>query len=215
MSGFTLLSYPDQMTSEFNLHKIYDHNLNFLVGAGASSGFLPTLALKIKELDGQKYTFETLAKKYENNQEVTTLLFMLYYRECIKPGLPLIPENGIPTPPRELNQESVITEYKRFITTLIQVLNKQKASAKRANIFTTNYDSCFEIASEELMAERIAQFEVNDGSTGFQSRTFHTRNFNNRVVNKGVFDRHDQYIPQLNLLHAHGSVPIVEPEGLV
>ena len=206
MSGFTLLSYPDQMTSEFNLHKIYDHNLNFLVGAGASSGFLPTLALKIKELDGQKYTFETLAKKYENNQEVTTLLFMLYYRECIKPGLPLIPENGIPTPPRELNQESVITEYKRFITTLIQVLNKQKASAKRANIFTTNYDSCFEIASEELMAERIAQFEVNDGSTGFQSRTFHTRNFNNRVVNKGVFDRHDQYIPQLNLLHAHGSV---------
>ncbi|WP_205853517.1 hypothetical protein [Photobacterium aquimaris] len=184
-----MLSYPDQMTSEFNLHKIYDHNLNFLVGAGASSGFLPTLALKIKELDGQKCTFETLAKKYENNQEMTTLLFMLYYRECIKPGLPTAASGGLKLRPRYPMRNKVINEYKRFITTLIQVLNKQKASAKRANIFTTNYDSCFEIASEELMAERIAQFEVNDGSTGFQSRTFHTRNFNNRVVNKGVFDR--------------------------
>lgn len=190
------------MASEFNLHQIYDHNLNFLFGAGASVGFLPTLALEIKDENGKKYTFETLAKHYEGDKEMTTMLFMLYYRECIKPGLPTPP----PLPPRLPNKESVITEYKRFITTLIQVLNKQKPSAKRANIFTTNYDNCLEIASEELMAAKRAQFEVNDGSTGFQTRTFHTRNFNNRVVNKGLLDRHDQYLPQINLLHAHGSV---------
>jgi hypothetical protein len=194
------------MTAEFNLHQIYDHNLNFLVGAGASNGFLPTLALEIKALDGSECTFETLAKKYESSKEMTTLLFMLYYRECIKPGLPVVPLIGFPTPPRLQHEENVIKEYKRFMTTLIHVLNKQKPSAKRANIFTTNYDNCFEIASEELMSERTTQFEVNDGSTGFQTRTFHTRNFNNRVVNKGVFDRHDQFLPQLNLLHAHGSV---------
>ncbi|MCG3472137.1 SIR2 family protein [Xenorhabdus bovienii] len=194
------------MTAEFNLHQIYDHNLNFLVGAGASNGFLPTLALEVKGLDGSKCTFETLAKKYESNKEMTTLLFMLYYRECIKPGLPSVPAKGIPAPPRPPHKESVIQEYKRFMTTLIHVLNKQKPSAKKANIFTTNYDNCFEIASEELMAERTSQFEVNDGSTGFQARTFHTRNFNNRIVNKGVFDRHEQFLPQVNLLHAHGSV---------
>ncbi|AOM41305.1 SIR2 family protein [Xenorhabdus bovienii] len=194
------------MTAEFNLHQIYDHNLNFLVGAGASNGFLPTLALEVKGLDGSKCTFETLAKKYESNKEMTTLLFMLYYRECIKPGLPSVPAKGIPAPPRPPHEESVIQEYKRFMTTLIHLLNKQKPSAKKANIFTTNYDNCFEIASEELMAERTSQFEVNDGSTGFQARTFHTRNFNNRIVNKGVFDRHEQFLPQVNLLHAHGSV---------
>lgn len=194
------------MTAEFNLHQIYDHNLNFLIGAGASNGFLPTLALKIKELDGSQCTFETLAKKYESSKDMTTLLFMLYYRECINPGIPFVPPKGIQTPPRPPHKDNVIKEYKRFMTTLIQVLNKQKPSAKRANIFTTNYDNCFEIASEELMAERTSQFEVNDGSTGFQTRTFHTRNFNNRVVNRGVFDRHDQFLPQVNLLHAHGSV---------
>ncbi|MBD2813423.1 SIR2 family protein [Xenorhabdus sp. Flor] len=191
------------MTAEFNLHQIYDHNLNFLVGAGASHGFLPTLALEVKESDGNKCTFETLAKKYESSKEMTTLLFMLYYRECIKPGLPTVPARN---PPRPTHEESVIQEYKRFMTTLIHVLNKQKPSAKKANIFTTNYDNCFEIASEELMAERTSQFEVNDGSTGFQARTFHTRNFNNRIINKGVFDRHEQFLPQVNLLHAHGSV---------
>ncbi|TDB49341.1 SIR2 family protein [Photorhabdus khanii] len=194
------------MTAEFNLHQIYDHNLNFLVGAGASNGFLPTLALEVKGLDGSKCTFETLAKKYESSKEMTTLLFMLYYRECIKPGLPLVPARDIPALPRPTHKESVIQEYKRFMTTLIHVLNKQKPSAKKANIFTTNYDNCFEIASEELMAERTSQFEVNDGSTGFQARTFHTRNFNNRIINKGVFDRHEQFLPQINLLHAHGSV---------
>lgn len=190
------------MAAEFNLHQIYDHNLNFLLGAGASVGFLPTLALEIKDENGKKYTFETLAKHYEDDKEMTTMLFMLYYRECIKPGLTM----RLPRPPRSPNKESVITEYKRFITTLLQVLNKQKPSAKRANIFTTNYDNCLETASEELMAAKGIQFEVNDGSTGFQTRTFHPRNFNNRVVNKGLLDRHDQYLPQINLLHAHGSV---------
>ncbi|MEZ8188276.1 hypothetical protein ACED29_20955 [Shewanella sp. 5S214] len=190
------------MAPQFNLHQIYDHNLNFLLGAGASVGFLPTLSLEIKDGDGQNHTFETLAKHYEDNKEMKTMLFMLYYRECIKPGLP----TPAPRPPRLPDKDSVITEYKRFITTLIQVLNKQKPSAKRANIFTTNYDNCLEIASEELMGTRGAQFEVNDGSTGFKTLTFHTRNFSNRVVNKGMLDRHDQYLPQINLLHVHGSV---------
>ncbi|MFH0226215.1 hypothetical protein ACGRPS_17060 [Vibrio furnissii] len=194
------------MIDEFNLFNIYEQNLNFLIGAGASHGFLPTLGLEIKDKDGNKYTFETLAKKYESDDLMRTLLFMLYYRECIKPGLPKVFPKGASVPSRAPYREKVITEYKRFVTTLIQVLDRQKPSSKKANIFTTNYDNCFETASEEILAESSAQFIVNDGSAGFQQRTFHTRNFNNRVVNRGVFDRHDQFLPQMNLLHAHGSV---------
>ena len=51
------------MASEFKLLDIYEQNLNFLIGAGASYGFLPTLALEAKDEIGNKYTFETLAKK--------------------------------------------------------------------------------------------------------------------------------------------------------
>lgn len=193
---------PDQL----NVKDIYEQNLNFLIGAGASHGFLPTLALKIKDENGQKHTFETLAKKFESSNEMRALLFMLYYKECIKPGLPYVCPKGVPAPPKTPQKESVINEYKHFITTLIHILNRQKNSAKKSNIFTTNYDNCFETASEELLAERTAQFYVNDGSIGFQKKIFHTRNFNNRLVNKGVFERYDQILPQINILHAHGSV---------
>lgn len=194
------------MTDEFNLINIYEQNLNFLIGAGASHGFLPTLALNIKDSSGNKFTFETLAKQYEGDEQIKALLFMLYYSECIKPGLPVRRRRGAGVIPRAPNKEAVINEYKRFITTLIRVLDRQKSSAKRANIFTTNYDNCFETASEDLLAERAFQFVINDGSAGFQKRAFHTRNFNHRVINKGAFDRHDQYLPQINILHAHGSV---------
>lgn len=194
------------MTDKINLNDIYEQNLNFLIGAGASHGFLPTLALEIKDNNENKHTFETLAKKLENNKAMSCLLFMLYYRECIKPGLPYIYPPGVPKPPRTPVKESVINEYKRFITTLINILDRQKHSAKKANIFTTNYDNCIETASEELLTKRASPFYVNDGSTGFQKRIFHTRNFNNRIINKGTFDRYDQILPQLNILHAHGSI---------
>lgn len=201
------------MTAEFNLQHIYEHNLNFLIGAGASYGFLPTLALGIKNEHGIPMTFETLAKRYEDEDDIITLLFMLYFRQCIKPGLPKLKPLGENAAPRPPERESVINEYKRFMTTLVHLLNKQKPSSRKANIFTTNYDNCFEIASEELMGERWCQFEVNDGGAGFQTKTFHTKNFNKRVVNRGVFDRHDYVIPQVNLLHAHGSVHWVKSNG--
>lgn len=201
-----LFYYDLKMPDQFNVKDIYEQNLNFLIGAGASHGFLPTLALEIKDENGQKHTFETLAKKFESSNEMRALLFMLYYKECIKPGLPYVYPKGVPAPPKTPQKESVISEYKHFITTLIHILNRQKNSAKKSNIFTTNYDNCFETASEELLAERTAQFYVNDGSVGFQKKIFHTRNFNNRLVNKGVFERYDQILPQINILHAHGSV---------
>ncbi|ATP91019.1 hypothetical protein VI35_13245 [Aeromonas caviae] len=194
------------MPDQFNLKDIYEQNLNFLIGAGASHGFLPTLALEIKDESGKKYTFEILAKIFENNSDMQCLLFMLYYRECIKPGLPYAWPKGVPAPPRVPVKEAVISEYKNFINTLVHVLDRQKDSAKKANIFTTNYDNCIETACEELLTQRVSPFYVNDGSSGFQKRIFHTKNFNNRVINKGAFGRYDQTIPQINILHAHGSI---------
>lgn len=191
------------MTDKFNLYDIYEQNLNFLFGAGASHGFLPTLALNIKDADGMPYTFETLAKELDKDstKNLYTLLFMHYFRKCIHTGLPRL--TTAPYPPQRIR---VLNEYKVFLKTLLAVLEKQSRNDKKCNIYTTNYDNCFEVSADELITEQALNCAINDGSSGFQQRKFHTKNFNNRIVQKGIFDKHAEYIPQINILHPHGSV---------
>jgi hypothetical protein len=192
------------MSDKFNLYDVYEQNLNFLFGAGASFGFLPTLALAIKDADGKPYTFETLAKelgKDNDNKHLYALLFMHYFKKCINTGLSRIPR--VPYPP---HREAVLDEYRTFLNTLLVVLQKQNHNDRKCNIYTTNYDSCFEVSADRLISEHAANCIINDGSAGFQSRKFHTKNFNNRVIQKGIFDKHAEVIPQINILHPHGSV---------
>lgn len=191
------------MSDKFNLYDVYEQNLNFLFGAGASFGFLPTLALAIKDADGKAYTFETLAKelgKDNDNKHLYALLFMYYYKSCIEPGLPKKRN------PRRRNRSQVLGQYKVFLQTLVSVLEKQGPNDKKCNVYTTNYDNCLEVASDSLISKQEVSCVVNDGSAGFQTRRFHTKNFNNRVVQKGIFDKHAECIPQINILHPHGSV---------
>lgn len=191
------------MIDAIDINDIYQQNLNFLVGAGASYGFLPTLALRIKDADNNSFTFETLAKVLEDGrrEKLYSLLFMYYYKKCIWTGLPRLPR--VPFPPSRVE---VLEQYRFFLRTLVSVLERQERSSKKCNIYTTNYDGCFEISADDLLTDQSLHFSVNDGSFGFQSRTFHTKNFNNRIVQKGIFERHDAMLPQLNILHPHGSV---------
>lgn len=191
------------MADKFNLYDVYEQNLNFLFGAGASYGFLPTLALSINDAEGKPYTFETLAKELDKDgtRHLYTLLFMHYFKKCILSGLPRLPT--VPYPPRRTR---VLNEYKLFLKTLLSVLEKQNRNDKKCNIYTTNYDNCFEVSADALIADQALNCVINDGSAGFQQRKFHTKNFNNRVVQKGIFDKHAEFIPQINILHPHGSV---------
>ena len=159
------------MSDKFNLYDIYEQNLNFLFGAGASYGFLPTLALKIKNPEGIPFTFETLAKELNKEKTVNlyTLLFMHYFKECIWTGLPRLPK--VPYPP---DRVAVLGEYNGFLRTLLAVLEKQNRNDKKCNIYTTNYDNCFEIAADSLIVEQSINCIINDGSAGFQQRKFHT-----------------------------------------
>lgn len=191
------------MTDKFDLYDVYELNLNFLFGAGASFGFLPTLALKMKNSAGKAYTFETLAKKLDDNEtdNLYSLLFMYYYKVCIHSGLPRIFDAPLPS-----NRIEVLDEYKKFLQTLLTALAKQSRSSKKCNIYTTNYDSCFEMSADNLLSEHNVNCSINDGSAGFQYLNFHTKNFNNRIIQKGIFDKYDEYLPQINILHPHGSV---------
>lgn len=191
------------MSDKFDLYDVYEQNLNFLFGAGASYGFLPTLALNIKDSNEIPYTFETLAKELDkdSSQDLYTLLFMHYFKRCISTGLPRLPK--VPYPPHCIN---VLDEYQKFLQTLLSVLQKQKRHDRKCNIYTTNYDNCFEVSADRLTTEHDLNCVVNDGSAGFQQRKFHTKNFNTRIIQKGIFDKHSEYIPQINILHPHGSV---------
>lgn len=190
------------MEDKFNLYDVYEQNLNFLLGAGASFGFLPTLELKIKDDNGRAYTLESLAHELEEKKEedLKALLFMYYYRECIKPGLP-----RFSTLPFPHHRQEVINQYQTFLSTVVKVLNRQKTN-KKANIYTTNYDNCLELSCDKLLSDKSLKFVANDGGGGFQKKHFHTKNYDNRVIQKGIFDRHENCLPQVNILHPHGSV---------
>ena len=84
---------------------IYDKDINFLFGSGASIGLLPTLQLQMRTGVGDaRYSLEELATKFErhdDNKQRLVPLFMHYYSSCIRPAEQLTLETAVSTePPR-------------------------------------------------------------------------------------------------------------------
>lgn len=77
------------MAKNIKLSEIYDKNINFLIGAGASFGLLPTLGLALKTIDGKWQSIETLATEFDSQgqEDSAALLFMHYYKKCIEPAI--------------------------------------------------------------------------------------------------------------------------------
>jgi len=187
-----------------DIQSIYEQNLNFLIGSGASFGFLPTLYLSIKDEEGSCFTFETLAQRLESDgcNLVYKLLFVDYYLSCLKDALP---GTGLTAKPSN-SQQCVLNEYKKFVKTVFNIIDKSGRNSGLCNIYTTNYDTCFELAFDYLIRSDKLNFHANDGALGFNSRNFHSKNFDTRVVRKSIFSGNDFQIPQVNILHVHGSV---------
>lgn len=57
------------MADAIKLGDIYDKNLNFLVGSGASVGLFPTLALRLRNDAGDAHTLESLATWFEERND--------------------------------------------------------------------------------------------------------------------------------------------------
>jgi len=181
--------------------EIYDKNINFLIGSGASYGIAPTLELKIKQSDGSKHTVETLGKYFEdhNKTELLTSLFMHYYVECVKPILHFNYHSAAG------EQRRVVEEYKNFLKSIKSLLDRKKEN-KQCNIFTTNYDNCFVQAVELLYRENAFDINLNDGVKGFGKRYLSARNFNTVQYETSPFRQHKMEITQVNLIHLHGSI---------
>jgi hypothetical protein len=186
--------------SQIDLNDLHDKNINYLIGAGASAGLFPTLALNI-ETDDKWETIETLATTFESSraEHLKALLFMYYYEECIKPVISVNYAN------LDITKQIVIDNYKKFMKLNLEILRKKHGYDRKINFFTTNYDSCLAYAADELYKEKAVRFHINDGSYGFHRKIIEARNFDCMTTELGVFDRSNEVQRQFNLIHLHGS----------
>ena len=186
-----------------SIEDIYNQDINFLFGSGASFGLLPTLQLQVQTgVDNRRYTLEELATKFELEKDRRLVpLFMHYYANCIRPAEELRLD-ALTTEPGA----SVIKNYRTFLLTALEMVKRRKALDRRCNVFTTNYDGCFPLVADALIKEGHIDFVLNDGARGFTRRIVQARNFGSYLCHAGVFGRYQSSIPQINLIHLHGSV---------
>ncbi|WP_417761343.1 SIR2 family protein [Shewanella sp.] len=187
-------------TSKIDLNDLHDKNINYLIGAGASAGLFPTLALNM-QTEGKWETIETLATEFDaiDAKYLKTLLFMYYYEECIKPV------SSVDFTKLEGEKKVVIDNYKKFIKLNLEILRRKQGYDRKVNFFTTNYDSCLSYAADEIYEEKSIRFNINDGSRGFHKKIVEARNFNCMTTESGIFDRSKDVQRQINLIHLHGS----------
>lgn len=185
---------------------IYDKDINFLFGSGASTGLLPTLQLQMRTGVGDgRYSLEELATKLEQedgDRRRLIPLFMHYYVSCIRPAEQLTLESAKASDAGA----KTISNYRKFLITALEMVSRRKQLDRRCNIFTTNYDGCFPLVADELIKEGRTDFVLNDGTRGFTKRVLQARNFGSYLCQAGVFGRYQNSIPQINLIHLHGSV---------
>lgn len=186
-----------------SIEDIYNQDINFLFGSGASVGLLPTLQLQVQTgVNDRRYTLEELATKFEREKDRRLIpLFMHYYANCIRPAENLKLEDVTTEP-----GVTVIKNYRTFLLTALEMVTRRKALDKRCNVFTTNYDGCFQLVADALIEEGHVDFVLNDGARGFTRRMMQARNFGAYLCHAGVFGRYQSSIPQINLIHLHGSV---------
>lgn len=196
-----------ESTDTININDIWQNNVNLLIGSGASYGLFPTLETK---MDGE--SIETLGKYFEdeNKQKLKSLLFMYYYVSCIEPVIVFDVDYEKCCVELLHSDESqkkleVIENYKVLLNTLRVIASKNKSQLK-SNIFSTNYDSCFTSAYEELLLEHSnLEFNLNDGTKGFRRKYLEVRNFDTYEVKSSIFGKNNSVTPQANLIHLHGS----------
>ncbi|CIW93034.1 SIR2 family protein [Streptococcus pneumoniae] len=179
------------MNSDQFLKDIQGKNVNFLIGSGASSGLIPTLWIKPIEK-----SFEELltSKNYDENQR--KVLYFIWFELWIRK-----------TKIFDFNASNKVhNQYKRFVQNLIDFLNNEGFDKpKRVNIFTSNYDTLFEMIFDKLSKENRSTY-FNDGSRGFFKKFVSTENYHLKISHSGMSDSFQREIPTINLLKIHGSV---------
>ena len=150
-------------------------------------------------------SFEDLYSDKELTAKQRAALDLIWFKSWIQDTLITKEKiNNIPT--NDIEGKKAFQNYKRFISNLGDFLDREGYDKpKRANIFTTNYDSLFELAFDEVSQDqRMIYF--NDGRRGFLNRYISTENFNLNISHSAMSDNFQRSIPTINLLKIHGSI---------
>ena len=179
------------MDSEQFLKDIQGKNINFLIGSGASAGVVPTLWVA-----SINKSFEDLLTSDSYSVDQKKVLYYIWFELWIRKT-------------KVTNYDSKNTthiQYNHFIKNVINFLNNEGFDKpKRLNIFTSNYDTLFEMTFDELSKDnRLTYF--NDGSRGFFNKYISTENYHLKISHSGMSDSFQREIPTINLLKIHGSV---------
>lgn len=168
-------------------------NINFLIGSGASMPLFSTLSIG-KNMP----TFEELISSSFIADENRKKLYLYYFDNWISKMDSSSEKNE--------NYKSVFDSYYKFISMLIEILEREPLNKpRRINIFTTNYDMMFEKAFDKVNSEnKLAYF--NDGSSGFINKIISIDNFNLNVSHSGSCDKCRVELPTINLFKMHGSI---------
>lgn len=168
-------------------------NINFLIGSGASMPLFSTLSIG-KNMP----TFEELISSPFIADENRKKLYLYYFDNWISKMDNSSEKNE--------NYKSVFDSYYKFISMLIEILEREPLNKpRRINIFTTNYDMMFEKAFDKVNSEnKLAYF--NDGSSGFINKIISIDNFNLNVSHSGSCDKCRVELPTINLFKMHGSI---------
>lgn len=188
------------LSSDQFLKDIQGKNLNFLIGAGASVGLVNTL-----DLSQLGESFEDLYSDKQLTSQQRAALDLIWFKSWIQDTL-ITKEKIDEISAKKSDGRKTFENYKRFVNNLGNFLNREGYDKpKRANIFTTNYDSLFELAFDEV-AQDQRMIYFNDGSRGFLNRYISTENFNLNIYHSAMSDNFQRSIPTINLLKIHGSI---------
>ncbi|WP_038907125.1 SIR2 family protein [Dickeya oryzae] len=185
----------NDILTAFKASDLVDKNINFLIGSGASAGYIPTLWVK----DDITYEDILTNKKY---QEIENVIYHFYYDDILSKSFCISPSDL----KEKLKFKKTFINYLRFIKNLSSLIDKKSANQiRRANIFTTNYDLFLE-KSSDLLLKTNTGFIFNDGGRGLHTRHLNISNFHTSTWHQGTNDLYKFEIPTINLIKMHGSI---------
>lgn len=167
---------------------VQSSHLNFLVGSGLSTPFLPLLGDIEIRLSNETNKKERIRIKKE------------YFEKIMLPNLEVIA--GKVNKSKKSDFDKTIKDYKEFFELLSRILLKRESTilSKQVNIFTTNIDVLMETVLEQ------GGLEYNDGFTGRIDSTFSLSNFKKSVLKRSLHFENVSEVPMFNLIKIHGSL---------
>jgi len=167
---------------------VQSSHLNFLIGAGLSTPFLPLLG-----------DIETRLSS-ETKKEERTKIKKEYFEKVMMPNLEIV--GGKINAGKKSDFDKTCKDYKNFFELLSHILLKRESTilSKQTNIFTTNIDILMETVLEQ------SGLEYNDGFTGRINSTFSLSNFKKSILKRSLHFENVSEIPIFNLIKIHGSL---------